>query len=142
MLLQAMLGVKPDAKATFDHPSGKPLPATCALETVAWREVPTLYGIEGFTQVKDRAEAVAQNTRSYLHLKQHLVDLDGKRRKSKKAKPAHPGAELAVISVMHFAPGSNGVLTEWGEIYILGLFDCVVTPLAVARTGAGPIKQR
>jgi hypothetical protein len=142
VLLQTMLGVTPDAKATFDHPSGKPLPETCALETVAWREVPSLYGIQGFTQVKDRAEAIARNARSYLHLKQHLVDLDGKLAKRKKAKPAHPGAELAVISVMHFAPGSDGVLTEWGEIYILGLRDCVITPLAVARTGAASIKQR
>ena len=73
------------------------------------------------------------------------IDLDPKRSRNQKSKkqPAspHPGTELAVISVMHFAPSEDGRLIEWGEIYILGLQDCVVSPLVVARTGPKPFRD-
>ena len=42
---------------------------------------------------------------------------------------------------MHFAPSEDGRLIEWGEIYILGLQDCVVSPLVVARTGPTPCRD-
>jgi hypothetical protein len=145
VLLRALLGGEPSKPSDLDHPPGKALRDTCSLESVPWKDTPSLYGLEGLLQVKDRAEAAERGTRSYAHLKQQLIDLDPKRSRNQKSKkqPAspHPGTELAVISVMHFAPSEDGRLIEWGAIYILGLQDCVVSPLVVARTGPKPFRD-
>jgi hypothetical protein len=145
MLLRALLGGEPSKPSDLDHPHGQPLLGTCSLEAVRWQDTPSLYGLQGLVQVKDRAEAAHRGTRVYAHLKQQLVDLDPKPRRNQKSKnePAPPqrGTELAVISVMHFAPVEDGSLIEWGEIYIFGLSDCIVSPLVVARTGPKPLKD-
>jgi hypothetical protein len=145
MLLRALLGGEPSKPSDFDHPRGQPLLGTCSLEAVRWKDTPSLYGLEGLVQVKDRVEAADRGTRAYAHLKQQLIDLDPKPRRNQKSKnapaPPHHGTDLAVISVMHFAPVEDGSLVEWGEIYILGLRDCIVSPLVVARTGPKPLKD-
>jgi hypothetical protein len=139
-----LLGGQPSKPSDLDHPRGKPLHDICSLEAVPWKDTPSLYGLEGLMQVKDRIEAAERATRSYTHLKQQLVDLDAKpgqnHKSNKQAVPPHPGAELAVISVMHFSPDADGGLAEWGEVYILGLRDCVVSPLVVARTAPRLLK--
>lgn len=144
LFLRALLGGEPSNLSDLDHPSGQPLLGTCSLEAVRWKDTPSLYGLEGLVQVKDRAEAADRGTRVYAHVKQQLIDLGPKPRRNQKSKnepaPSHRGAELAVISVMHFAPVEDGSLVEWGEIYILGLRDCIVSPLVVARTGPKPLK--
>jgi hypothetical protein len=138
LLLTAMLGgVAPDPKSPLDHPQGLPLPEVCALESVAWHETPTLYGLESIAQVKDRADAVARKGRSYAHIMQKLIDFDRKKPKKKR----HPGAELAMIGASHWAPGADGVMVEWAELYFFGLENCVVKPLFVARTGARPVTE-
>jgi hypothetical protein len=144
MLTRLLLGgEESDPMAAFDHPKGKPLPNQCALEKVAWKETPSLYGLEGFTQVKGQTDALALGKRSYAHLKEQLLDLD-KKRKSKRGsgQRAHPGAELAAISVMHYAPGDDGALLGWGEVYLLVVDgECVVSPLLMLRTGSKPVSR-
>jgi hypothetical protein len=130
-------GVAPDPKSPLDHPRGVPLADVCTLEGVAWRETPALYGLESITEVKDRADAVAHKGRSYAHLVQKLIDFDQKKPK----KVRHPGAELAMIGVNHWAEGVDGAMVEWAELYFFGLEDCVVKPLFVARTGARPVNE-
>lgn len=126
-LLRALQQGQPPDQGPLDHSKGKPLRGICDVTAVQWKESPAVFGLEGFVQVADEAEANQRRVRSYAILDAQYVDTtkDGK-------------SDLAVVPVLNWAPDATGAMEQWGEIYLFTVRDCSVGSVLVIKSGPSP----
>lgn len=126
-LLQALQQGQLPAQGPLDHSKGRPLRGICDVTAVPWKGSPTVFGLEGFVQVADEAEANQRRVRSYAILDAQYTDTTNDGR-----------SDLAIVPVLNWAPDAQGAMKQWGEIYLFTVRDCSVGSVLVIKSGPSP----